>query len=78
MCPWVLGRPCLRPAHLPSKRRERGSARYFPPIQEVFKIVRGKSSSKEILKEGPQKVKVSVNKMGDPIQTGRKYLPGHR
>ena len=37
VCPWVLQRPCLRPAHLPTKRRERGSAMYFPSIQEVFK-----------------------------------------
>ena len=78
MCPWVLGRPCLRPAHLPSKRRERGSARYFPPIQEVFKDRKGKKFFKRDTEGRPPKVKVSVNKMGDPIQTGRKYLPGHR
>lgn len=34
-------RPCLRPAHLPTKRRERGRARHFPPIQVLFKDHKG-------------------------------------
>lgn len=47
-------------------------------FRRYLKIIRGKSASKEMLKGGPEKVKVPVNKVGDPTQTSRKYLPGHR